>query len=228
MTSRAPPQAPLKLIRMMQKGSRGETAQEWHYQRLESGLWGVTHLIPNPVRPTIGMLRQTIAIHGLAELAWLDESSPYTINQPRVAIDQAFRPFAINNTLRARHIGTVTELGGNIVALITLSPGVGFSFSRSFETATKIPGEKPLSTQIKKATGSNTISCTTTATPETAATLHLDLKGAFLRLICNTEGREGSTERAFLLDSGVAILVSATFADGHTEPFIITEVHYSQ
>lgn len=203
----------------VQSGS-SNTPVERFFERLDSGLWGVTtaYLVRG------ALVRSTLTLQGLVELtAVATVDRDFNIDSI-IPIGKLFVPYGTNKNLKASGAIAITSLSGDLAVLSAPTAGSKFSYVR---TAT---GQNTVATTgLFGGTRTHTLNISAkadcSAGPETEASmLHTQLRGKYLPVKCEGElnGSARIDEYAYLLDSGLYVALSSG-----NEKFSIEKVEYA-
>jgi hypothetical protein len=216
-------QSPSPVLRRIsgsvQTGS-GSSPVERFFERLDSGLWGVTTAIM--VRGAL--VRNALTLHGLVELTATSTIDRDFKIDAIIPIGKLFVPYGQNKNLKANGVIAITSLGGDLDALSAPAAGGKFSYSRSAigqntVTTTGMFG----GTRTHKLEVEFKADCS--AGPEAdASSLNSQLRGKYLPVKCEgkTNGSARADEFIYLVDSKLYVLLSSG-----NDKFNIEKVEYA-
>jgi hypothetical protein len=219
VSNTSPPALLRRLVGNVQSGS-SNTPVERFFERLDSGLWGVTtaYLVRG------ALVRNTLTLQGLVELnAVATVDRDFNIDSI-IPIGKLFVSYGVNKNLKANGAIAITSLSGDLEVLSSPAAGTKFSYAR---TAT---GQNTVTTTgVFGGTRTNTLNITAkadcSAGPEAeASNLHAQLRGKYLPVKCEGElnGSARIDEYAYLIDSRLYVVLSSG-----NEKFSIDKVEYA-
>ncbi len=220
------PNAPLRLIRGVIESGGAKPAAERHFERLDSGLWGVTLVVT--VRGAV--IRRTLTLQGLLPLASVSEIAREYDSASLVPIGKVFLSYSVTKDLKANGGTNTTALSGNLEQMVVPIVGSPFSFEHAWDAQTSVTTSGLFGgTRTSNLSLSLKQTCTTEKEGD-AASLHGRLRGKYLLVNCEGTLSNGSTrsdQYAFLSDSAIYILLS-TATDGRADKYTITDVEYAK
>jgi hypothetical protein len=207
VVSAQPPQSPLRHISGNLQGGSGTARVERYFERLDSGLWGISTAIL--VRGAL--IRNTLTLQGLVELTATTTIDRDFKADVVIPVGKLFLPYGINKNIKANAVITIASLAGDLDSVSAPAAGGKFSYMR---TAT---GQNTITTTgVFGGTRTHTLNVTAkadcSAGPEAdASSLHAQLRGKYLPVKCEGD-INGSTrieEYAYLIDSKLYLLLSS-------------------
>ena len=214
------PAAPLAVLKFDLVTGRSTRSSQSRYERLDSGLLGVSTLLGGKG----AILSRVLTLKGMVELASTTESTIEIELSNTVAVGKMFFPYSIHRTLRTSSVRNTTVLSGDLAALIQPQAGTRFSYAHSWEN--EYSSSAAFSSK-KVVTNTFNVTCGV-ANPADVSTLHQQLRGKYLRVVCEGTNREGETftnEFAYLLDSQIYLRLAASNKLGQTK-YTLTGVEY--
>lgn len=219
VVSAQPPQSLLRHVSGNLQSGSGTARVERYFERLDSGLWGISTAIL--VRGAL--IRNTLTLQGLVELTATTTIDRDFKADSIIPIGKLFVPYGINKNIKANGVITIASLSGDLNSLSAPVAGGKFSYIR-----TAIGQNTITTTGVFGGTRTHTLNVTAKANcsagPEAdASTLHAQLRGKYLPVKCEgeTNGSTRSEEYAYLIDSKLYVLLSSG-----SDKFSIDTVEY--
>jgi len=216
------PRQPLTALKYDLVTGESTRSSQARYERLDSGLEVVSTLLGGKG----AILSRVLTLKGMIELASTTESTIEINLNNALAIGNKTLPYSIHRTLRTSSVRNTTALSGDLAALMQPQPGGRFSYVHSFED--EYSSSAALGAR-RVATSTFNVSCDV-ANPAGASTLHHQLRGKYLHIVCEGTNREGGTftnQFAFLLDSQIYLRLAASNRRGETK-YTLTGVEYAR
>jgi hypothetical protein len=221
----SPPSRPIKRLRLRMKSDSSFTASdvETTFEWMGEGFWGRS---TSATKPDLTSQTQTVTVCGIFDAVSLSGSSVGSDTPLILPLGKIFVPFGVQRTTSKLNVTSkMTSLRVNPTAACVPKAGESFDFEAKMERELIISGPVPSTRVIPVVLrGHCDIS---NAIP--ASALNPGFIGAYLPVTCQRttqSGASSSVSYAFLIDSGIYVLLDEKAERLHSE-YTVSSVEYA-